>query len=97
MDIRPYNNILKSESIRHKYVIDNPHPIRMTNCNGSTEGKWAKYAIFIMIGLFLIMFVSAVLSFVLYPMLGMSSMFVPLCTGLILFGFVYINREKFNG
>lgn len=69
----------------------------MAECDNTTEGKWAKYALFIMIGLFLIMFISAVLAFVLYPQLGMSSIFVPMGTGAVLLGFVYINREKFNG
>ena len=71
--------------------------IHMTGSGGAAEGRWAKYALFIMIGLFLIMFVSAVLSFVLYPMLGMASIFIPMGTGSVLLGFVYINREKFNG
>ena len=59
-------------------------------------GKWTKYAWPIVIVAFAILMISAVVSFILMPSIGMATMFVPLIIGFIILGFVWYNRDKFS-
>ena len=61
------------------------------------KGKWTKYSFLILLLELLILSICVGIASHLEPTLGKKSMFIPIGAGVILFVFLYINRDKFSG
>lgn len=61
------------------------------------KGKWTKYSFLILLLELLILSICVGIASYLEPTLGKRSMFIPIGAGVILFVFLYINRDKFSG
>ena len=60
------------------------------------KGKWTKYSFLILLLELLILMGCVGIASLAEPYIGRASMFIPIGAGVVLFVFLYINRDKFS-